>query len=211
MDFWSILDPSESPKTLKNQRFFNMFAFSPWSLVRSISDRFGLQFGPPKSLQNGSEIWSETYQKSCSFLNAIQDLPNSIFGPTWPQLDPQDEPKMAPKSLPKRSQNVPKTILEAGSVPKPILDRSWTVFWPILAPFCHPQTAPKWVRNRTWKVSKIMFVFERHPGPPKIDFWTNWTPNWPPRGPQDEPKMAPKSLPKRSKNEVGNCCFGFST
>ena len=87
------------------------------------------RFWIPKSSQNRPKIGSERYPASCSFLNAIQDLQKSIFEPTWPQHGPILLPKTAPSWGQNGLKIGPKTVLEAKSVPEPILDRFWDRFW----------------------------------------------------------------------------------
>ena len=93
------------------------------------------RFWIPKSLQNRPKIGSERCPASCSFLNAIQDLQKSIFEPTWPQHGPILPPKTAPSWGQNGLKIGPKTVLEAKSVPEPILDRFGTDFGAILALF----------------------------------------------------------------------------
>ena len=93
------------------------------------------RFWSPKSLQNRPKIGSERCPASCSFLNAIQDLQKSIFEPTWPQHGPILPPKTAPSWGQNGLKIGPKTVLEAKSVPEPILDRFGTDFGAILARF----------------------------------------------------------------------------
>ena len=66
---------------------------------------------------------------------ALQTLQKSIFCPTWPQLGPQDGPKLEPKWDQNRTKKGFES--EVGSVAGfgTILDRFWTDFGPILGRF----------------------------------------------------------------------------
>ena len=89
------------------------------------------RFWTPKSSPNRPKIGSERYPASCSFLNAIQDLQKSIFGPTWPQLDPREAAKRPPRADPKRSENDSKTVQNRCWQRGRFRSRSWTDFGPI--------------------------------------------------------------------------------
>ena len=89
------------------------------------------RFWTPRSPQNRPKIDSERYPASCSFLNAIQDLQKSIFGPTWPQLDPREAAKRPPRAGPKRSENGSKTVRNRCWQRGRFRSRSWTDFGPI--------------------------------------------------------------------------------
>ena len=62
-------------------------------------------FWSQKSSQNRTQNGSERYQISLSFLIALQDLQKSICWPTWPQLGPQDGPKLGLKWRQNRTKN----------------------------------------------------------------------------------------------------------
>ena len=62
-------------------------------------------------------------------------LRKTIFWPTWPQHGPILPPKTAPSWGQNGLKIGPKTVLEAKSVPEPILDRFWTDFGSILGRF----------------------------------------------------------------------------
>ena len=81
-------------------------------------------------------------------------------------------------------------------------DRSLTDLGSILVPKIVPKSDPKRFR----KVSKFLVVFDRPPGPPKIDFWPTWpqhgsnlAPTWPPRWAQVGPQAGSKSVQKRPR------------
>ena len=57
-------------------------------------------------------------------------------------------------------------------------DRSWDRSWIDFGSILDPQIALKSTPNRFRTVSNLMLIFERHPGPPKINFSTNMTPTW---------------------------------
>ena len=78
-------------------------------------------------------------------------------------------------------------------------DRSWTDFGSILEPKIDPKSDPKRLEN----VSNFIVDFESHPGPPKINFWTNMAQTWPPLGLKIDPKWSPNWCPNRSQNGSG--------
>ena len=79
-------------------------------------------------------------------------------------------------------------------------DRSLTDLGSILVPKIVPKSDPKRFR----KVSKFLVVFDRPPGPPKINFLANTAPTWPQLGPQDGPKLGLKWRQNRTKNGIGS-------
>ena len=103
--------PPEPQKTLKNQWFFNIFAFLACSLLRPILERFWDDFGTknrpkivPKRLHKGAE-------NHVCFLVRSRPSRNEFFGqhgpdmaPFWPPRWPQVGSKMASKSTPERSR-----------------------------------------------------------------------------------------------------------
>ena len=78
-------------------------------------------------------------------------------------------------------------------------DRSWTDFGSILEFIIETKSVPKRLR----KVSNFTVAFDSHPGPPKINFWTNMAPTWPPLGLESDPMWNPNWCPNRSQNGSG--------
>ena len=140
--FWSILDPSGSPKSLKNQWVFNIFAYFAWSLLRSILDRFLIEFGPQNRPKIGPKKLLKAVENHCCFWLPSWTSKNwflcqhgrnmARFGPPkWHQVGP----KMVPKSLP-TAYGAPWGAHGPPWGPsEPILDRFWADFGSILDRF----------------------------------------------------------------------------
>ena len=123
------------PKIWKNHWFLwvksRTRVFMSCSLLRPILDRFWDDFGNQNRPYTDQKIRSERYPASCSFLKAIQDLQKSMFGPTWPQLDPWEAAKKPPRAGPKRSENGSKTVQNQCWQRGRFRSQSWTDFGPI--------------------------------------------------------------------------------
>ena len=130
-DFCSISDPPDPQKTYENLKFFKDFAFSAKSLWKSILGRFLLHFRTPDPMKIGPRrcpnAIRKKIQKSIAFgrlrgrfcidfgtqlgsgggsANAVLDVfcgLGAVLGGRWPQD--------APRAL-----------------PRPILDRFWSIF-----------------------------------------------------------------------------------
>ena len=119
----------------------------------------------PKSIQN--RFWGRPRpNKSSRPLNLpFWDRFGSVLGPLLAASWGSSWGQVGPKIDFWRSWMAFKNEHDAGYLSEPIFGRFWGRFW-----------GPKSIPNRFLHASKIMFVFERHPGPPKINFWTNLTP-----------------------------------
>ena len=98
-----------------------------------------VRFWTPKSFQNRSQEGPEGCWKSWSFLHAFGNLQKSIFGPTWPQLGPQDGPKLEPKWDRNRTKkglgSEVGSRADFGSIFDRFLVDFWDDFWQILGWF----------------------------------------------------------------------------
>ena len=130
---WFLINfrPPGKPKNIEKTNGFKHFCIFFMIALETDLGAIWVPFWIPKSSPNRSKIGSEPSQNSCSFLNAIQYLQKSIFGPTWPQLDPREAAKRPPRAGPKRSENDSKTVQNRCWQRGRFRSRSWTDFGPI--------------------------------------------------------------------------------
>ena len=141
-DFWSIFDPLGSPKTLKNQWFFNIFAFSSWSLLRLILERFWLHFGSQNRPQIDPKSVLKRLKTHVRFWTPSRTSKNQFFDQHDPNLAPKWPPNGLPKpnflalfGSPRGTWNTPRPQQQRHSSFEPILDRFWIDFGSILGSF----------------------------------------------------------------------------
>ena len=103
------------------------------------------------------------------------------------------------------------SIFQEASWKCSIFQNVFWIFWRLLhdRPWDRPltdfgsnfdsQTGPKSILERFWNVSNFIIAFECHPGPPRIDLWTNMAPAWP----SNRPQVGLKKCQNQSKNGSG--------
>ena len=118
-DFWSIFEPLDLQKRYKNKWFLKIFAFTSWSLLRPILDRFWLHFASPNRPKIGPETVQTSIKFPCRFCAPSRTSKN--------RFDGQHGPNMAPTWLPRWAQVGSKMASEPNQ--KRPRKRRWSLNW----------------------------------------------------------------------------------
>ena len=148
-----IFEPLDLQKRCKNQWFLKIFAFTSWSLLRPILDRFWLHFASPNRPKIGPETVQTSIKFPCRFCAPSRTSKNRFDGqhgpnmaPTWPPRWAQVGSKMASEPNQKRPRKRRWSLnwfwTDFGPIwnrfwidLEPIWDRFWIDFCSILIQF----------------------------------------------------------------------------